>query len=499
MGQKFDSSGNPIVTVRGALDNAFSDPTFRVDGVLATATSASRFVVPRGGSLLHVYVVMGNTGSAGSTILDVNLNGSTIFTTQANRPEIAHDDTDGLVVSTTPDVTELSAQDVLTLDIDQVADGASDLHVVVSVQHGITAEGHDHPDYLTETEHAGLSSNLHDPKDHNHSLSEITNSGGLAAKDSVQDGDIDSESSLDGQVLTSDGAGNAAWETPAGSGDMSKSTYDSDDDGVVEEADQVTGQGALATQDMAGPADGGTGQDTSGSTGTPQITGGTWSVLKNNLGASSVPTVNDDSGSGYSVGSRWIDVSADKEYVCLDAGSGAAVWVETTQQLNSVGTIILTAAGGWPSTTNGCADPTKNEYATNGVNMWSLDFDPSSDEYAEWTIAMPDDWDAGTVTATFYWTCASGSAGDTVEWGLQGRALGDDEAIDQGWGTAQTVSDAVLATGDMHKSSETNVITLSGTPAGGELVQFRAYRDTSADNLGNDAMLLMIKVEYGLA
>ena len=37
---------------------------------------------------------------------------------------------------------------------------------------------------------------------------------------------IDAEASTDGQVLTSDGAGNVAWETPAGSGDMLASTYD---------------------------------------------------------------------------------------------------------------------------------------------------------------------------------------------------------------------------------------------------------------------------------
>lgn len=51
---------------------------------------------------------------------------------------------------------------------------------------------------------------------------------------------------------------------------------------------------------------------------------------KNNLSAGAAPTVNDDSDDGYSVGSRWADTTNDKEYVCLDASVGAAVWVETT-------------------------------------------------------------------------------------------------------------------------------------------------------------------------
>ncbi|MGK7346286.1 MAG: hypothetical protein ACNS63_10825 [Candidatus Nitrospinota bacterium M3_3B_026] len=58
--------------------------------------------------------------------------------------------------------------------------------------------------------------------------------------------------------------------------------------------------------------------------------------LKVNLTAVSAPTATDDSSAGYSVGSRWVDVSADKEYVCLDATATAAVWTETTQSGGSV-------------------------------------------------------------------------------------------------------------------------------------------------------------------
>jgi len=52
--------------------------------------------------------------------------------------------------------------------------------------------------------------------------------------------------------------------------------------------------------------------------------------LKQNLTATTVPTATDDTGAGYSVGSYWFDVTADKAYTCLDATSTAAVWIETT-------------------------------------------------------------------------------------------------------------------------------------------------------------------------
>lgn len=57
---------------------------------------------------------------------------------------------------------------------------------------------------------------------------------------------------------------------------------------------------------------------------------GDLSVVKDNLSASSAPTVGDDSNDGYSVDSRWLDLTNDKVYICLDASVGAAVWREVT-------------------------------------------------------------------------------------------------------------------------------------------------------------------------
>lgn len=52
--------------------------------------------------------------------------------------------------------------------------------------------------------------------------------------------------------------------------------------------------------------------------------------VTNNFIATTAPTVNDDLDLGYDIGSRWVDVSADKAYVCLDNSDGAAVWTEIT-------------------------------------------------------------------------------------------------------------------------------------------------------------------------
>jgi head-tail adaptor len=52
------------------------------------------------------------------------------------------------------------------------------------------------------------------------------------------------------------------------------------------------------------------------------------SGIKVNLTATAAPTVNDDAGDGYAVGSFWWDTAHDQVYLCLDATAGAAVWQE---------------------------------------------------------------------------------------------------------------------------------------------------------------------------
>ena len=166
--------------------------------------------------------------------------------------------------------------------------------------------------------------------------------------------------------------------------------------------------------------------------------------------------------------------------------------------IRTAGKIWLSAAGGNPSATSGCALPSQVEQPTNKVNVVVGAFDAAADEYMEWTLAMPSDWDGSTITAVFYWLANSTST-NAVVWGLQGRAYGDDEALDQAMGTAQTVTDANKSTAyKLNVSGATAAITLAGTPAASELVQLRAYRDADngADNLAVDALLVGVLVTF---
>lgn len=74
-----------------------------------------------------------------------------------------------------------------------------------------------------------------------------------------------------------------------------------------------------------------------------------WNVISKSLpldklDATSAPTVNDDSGDGYSVNSHWIDVSNDEVYICVDASVGAAVWKQVGSGSGGVSALFKTGA-----------------------------------------------------------------------------------------------------------------------------------------------------------
>ena len=162
------------------------------------------------------------------------------------------------------------------------------------------------------------------------------------------------------------------------------------------------------------------------------------------------------------------------------------------------GQIILTAAGGWPSITSGCTAASLTETATNKNNYYSLAFgDNGVANYAEWNFPMPSDYNAGTVTAIFYWITSSATA-NNVEWGIDGVSWGDNETLDLAYGTRVLVTDTNNGAGKVNISAATSAVTLAGTPAAGDLVSFRVRRDSSQanDTLAASISLIAVRISY---
>lgn len=104
---------------------------FSWSGELQTSPGTHRLVFTDNATLVAVVASCGVAPAGAAVIVDVNLNGTTIFTTQANRPTIADGGNQSAVE--TPDVTAVSAGDYLTVDIDQIGsdDPGEDLTVSI--------------------------------------------------------------------------------------------------------------------------------------------------------------------------------------------------------------------------------------------------------------------------------------------------------------------------------------------------------------------------------
>lgn len=87
----------------------------------ATATKWE-WVVPFDCHILDVICDSETAGSGGtSDIIDVNVNGTTIYTTQANRPTLLVGNTGLFTEAGEPSTHQLVAGDVLSYDVDQIA------------------------------------------------------------------------------------------------------------------------------------------------------------------------------------------------------------------------------------------------------------------------------------------------------------------------------------------------------------------------------------------
>lgn len=183
----------------------------------------------------------------------------------------------------------------------------------------------------------------------------------------------------------------------------------------------------------------------------------------------------------------------------VDFVAGANVTVDGS---NIKHTMSVPASAMKGTATTGAGDTNKlsesRELATNDINVHYIAFDQTTAETAFFQVAAPDNWDGSTITFKVYWTAASGSGG--VAFDLQGRSFADDEALDQAQGTKQTVTDTLITADDVHVTAVSSALTLGGTPAGGELLNFELTRDTAhaSDTLTADAQVLAVAIEFGV-
>jgi hypothetical protein len=158
-------------------------------------------------------------------------------------------------------------------------------------------------------------------------------------------------------------------------------------------------------------------------------------------------------------------------------------------------TIWVPAVAMYPNTTAG-AEAAQVELS-NGPEIKVLDFDKDSDENAQFAVAFPKSWNAGTVTFQAFFTATSTDTG-TVSWDLAGVALADNGDLNTAFGTAvaPTAKAHSGTSNDLDVTAESGAVTIAGSPGDDEYVFFQITRDVSDDTLNADARLLGVKLFF---
>lgn len=190
---------------------------------------------------------------------------------------------------------------------------------------------------------------------------------------------------------------------------------------------------------------------------------------------------------------------SDHSFIDQDVTSGSSPTFTGTNITGVPGTtgvyrtLWIDAAAMVSRTTNG-AEVTTVEHATNDIMIDSFAFDASTEEGVQFKINMPDEWDLGTIKYKIYWD-AKATASGTGVWGVKAGALSNDDAIDAALGTEISVTDTLLAVGDVHVAPASTALTVGGTPALEDMTVFQVVCKISG-TIAVDTLLMGIAIQY---
>lgn len=106
--------------------------TFTFSGAISTLANGAQWYLPVACSFLSGDISLVTASSSGTVTCDINKNGTTIYTTQANRPALTATTTHAAFA--TPDVTTFAAGDRVGVDVDGAGTGAITLSVTVNLR-----------------------------------------------------------------------------------------------------------------------------------------------------------------------------------------------------------------------------------------------------------------------------------------------------------------------------------------------------------------------------
>lgn len=116
------------------IDRSLENLQFSRAGVLVTGVGTLRVPIHGGTfNIISIAAMLGTAPTGATTFkVDINKNGTTIFTTQSNRPTWTASANAATVG--TPDVTSVTTGDYITIDIDAVGSTIAGADLVLSIR-----------------------------------------------------------------------------------------------------------------------------------------------------------------------------------------------------------------------------------------------------------------------------------------------------------------------------------------------------------------------------
>jgi len=106
-------------------------------GTLAVGVGNAEFPVVRPLTIVGVTPRASTAPTGADAIFDLNKNGTTVFTTQSNRPRVTDGNKLGSI--TVPDVTSVAEGDYLTVDCDQIGSTIAGANAVLVIEYAFSA------------------------------------------------------------------------------------------------------------------------------------------------------------------------------------------------------------------------------------------------------------------------------------------------------------------------------------------------------------------------
>lgn len=109
--------------VNELIDTVFPAWSSFQTGAASVGTKKDGFLAPCDLTVLRIQIYSDVAPTGADLIIDVNKNGTTMFTTQANRPRVVDGDNAG--ADAVPDVLTIAKGDRIDIDIDQIGSGTA--------------------------------------------------------------------------------------------------------------------------------------------------------------------------------------------------------------------------------------------------------------------------------------------------------------------------------------------------------------------------------------